>query len=382
MDITTLGIDIAKSIFQLHGIDADGAVVVQKKIWWGAVLNFLGKVGPCLIGMEACATSHYWAREIAALGHEVRLSHRPMWNTTSNARRMMLQMPRRFARLSPDLTCVLFQSRPRNNRAFLSYTGPAISWCASAPWSSMPSGDIWPSSGSSRRKARVRSWVWSRDCGTTVMPACRRLRGLPFLRWELILMPWPVRSEPWSANSWSGTGRIRRASGSKRFQVWVSSPPPPWQPACLIRRSSNLVGSLRPSSGWYHDRTHPVAKTASDEYRKWEIGICENFWWSGQPRWSEELGATLKKPAPGCDRWWNTNPQGSLRWRWPTRQRVSHGQSWHAAKPIAPHQSPELIRTAAATRCRHDMQGQMWMMMIERNRNRDTPRCCQGFKAR
>ena len=78
MDITTLGIDIAKSVFQLHGVDADGAVVVQKKLRRGAVLNFLGNVGPYLIGMEACATSHYWAREIAALGHEVRLSHRPM----------------------------------------------------------------------------------------------------------------------------------------------------------------------------------------------------------------------------------------------------------------------------------------------------------------
>ena len=73
MDMTTLGIDIAKSVFQLHGIDADGAVVVQKKLRRGAVLNLLGKVGSCLIGMEACATSHYWAREIAALGHEVRL---------------------------------------------------------------------------------------------------------------------------------------------------------------------------------------------------------------------------------------------------------------------------------------------------------------------
>lgn len=78
MDMTTLGIDIAKSVFQLHGIDADGAVVVQKKLRRGAMLNFLGNVRPCLIGMEACATSHYWAREIAALGHEVRLSHRPM----------------------------------------------------------------------------------------------------------------------------------------------------------------------------------------------------------------------------------------------------------------------------------------------------------------
>ena len=73
MDITTLGIDIAKSVFQFHGVNADGTAVLKKKLRRGAVLDFLGKLEPCLIGMEACATSHYWAREIAALGHEVRL---------------------------------------------------------------------------------------------------------------------------------------------------------------------------------------------------------------------------------------------------------------------------------------------------------------------
>jgi transposase len=73
MTITTLGIDIAKSVFQLHGVDADGAVVLQKKLRRGAVLDCLGKLEPCLIGMEACATSHHWACEIAALGHDVRL---------------------------------------------------------------------------------------------------------------------------------------------------------------------------------------------------------------------------------------------------------------------------------------------------------------------
>ncbi len=73
MQITTLGIDLAKSVFQLHGVDAEGAVVLQKKLRRGGVLGFLGKLDPCLVGMEACATSHYWAREIALLGHEVRL---------------------------------------------------------------------------------------------------------------------------------------------------------------------------------------------------------------------------------------------------------------------------------------------------------------------
>jgi len=73
MNVTTIGIDLAKSVFQLHGADADGAVVLQKKLRRGAVLDFLGKLGPCLIGIKACATSHHWAREITALGHEVQL---------------------------------------------------------------------------------------------------------------------------------------------------------------------------------------------------------------------------------------------------------------------------------------------------------------------
>lgn len=73
MRLTTLGIDLAKSVFQLHGVDAAGAVVLRKKLRRAAVLDFLRDLPPCLIGMEACASSHHWAREIAALGHDVRL---------------------------------------------------------------------------------------------------------------------------------------------------------------------------------------------------------------------------------------------------------------------------------------------------------------------
>lgn len=73
MEITTIGIDIAKSVFQFHGVDAAGQTVLQKKLRRNAVLDTLAKLPSCLIGMEACATSHHWAREITALGHEVRL---------------------------------------------------------------------------------------------------------------------------------------------------------------------------------------------------------------------------------------------------------------------------------------------------------------------
>jgi len=71
--ITTIGLDLAKSIFQVHGIDALGVLVVRRQLKRRRVLPFFAKLPPCLVGMEACATSHYWAREIAKLGHEVRM---------------------------------------------------------------------------------------------------------------------------------------------------------------------------------------------------------------------------------------------------------------------------------------------------------------------
>src|SRR6185437_5781707 len=72
MQITTIGLDIAKNVFQVDGIDAAEKVVVRKQLRRSQVLAFFKLLPPCLIGMEACATSHYWARELAKLGHQVR----------------------------------------------------------------------------------------------------------------------------------------------------------------------------------------------------------------------------------------------------------------------------------------------------------------------
>ena len=73
MQITTIGLDIAKNVFQVHGIDANEKVVVRKQLRRSQVMAFFEALPPCLIGMEACATAHYWARELTKLGHEVRL---------------------------------------------------------------------------------------------------------------------------------------------------------------------------------------------------------------------------------------------------------------------------------------------------------------------
>ena len=71
--LVTVGLDIAKSVFQVHGVDSAGEVAVRRQLRRPQVLVFFAKLPPCLIGIEACATAHYWARELAALGHQVRL---------------------------------------------------------------------------------------------------------------------------------------------------------------------------------------------------------------------------------------------------------------------------------------------------------------------
>jgi len=72
-EVITIGIDIAKNVFQVHGVDASGSTVIRKQLKRRQVLAFFKKLPACLVGMEACGTAHYWAREITALGHDVRL---------------------------------------------------------------------------------------------------------------------------------------------------------------------------------------------------------------------------------------------------------------------------------------------------------------------
>src|SRR5271169_1852209 len=71
--ITTVGLDIAKSVFQVHGVDAQGNVIVRRQLKRRYVLAFFQKLPSCLVGIEACASSHHWSRELQALGHTVRL---------------------------------------------------------------------------------------------------------------------------------------------------------------------------------------------------------------------------------------------------------------------------------------------------------------------
>src|SRR5512144_2567826 len=72
-EVSTIGLDIGKLVFQIHGIDADGAAVIRKRISRAKLLEFFATLPPCLVGIEACPTAHYWSRRVQALGHTVKL---------------------------------------------------------------------------------------------------------------------------------------------------------------------------------------------------------------------------------------------------------------------------------------------------------------------
>jgi len=71
--VVTIGLDLAKSVFQVHGVDAAGAVIVRRKLRRAQLLAFFARLPACLVGVEACASAHHWARELTALGHDVKL---------------------------------------------------------------------------------------------------------------------------------------------------------------------------------------------------------------------------------------------------------------------------------------------------------------------
>jgi transposase len=97
-EITAIGLDLAKNVFQIHGIGMAGQKLIRRQLRRAEVLKFFASLPPCLVGMEACATAHHWAREITKLGHCVKLMPPAYVKRTSSEGRRMRQMLRPSAR--------------------------------------------------------------------------------------------------------------------------------------------------------------------------------------------------------------------------------------------------------------------------------------------
>ena len=130
-EVTTIGLDLAKHVFQAHGVDAEGATVVRKQLRRAQVLAFFSRLPPCLVGLEACATAHYWGRELRALGHEVRLMPAQYVKAYIKRNKHDAAMRKRFARLFSARRCALCRSRRLTSKLPCFCTVAGSGWCAS-----------------------------------------------------------------------------------------------------------------------------------------------------------------------------------------------------------------------------------------------------------
>jgi transposase len=108
-EVTTIGLDLAKHVFQVHGVDAEGATVLRKQLRRAQVVAFFSRLPRCVVGMEACGTAHYWARELRALGHEVRLMPAQYVKAYVKRNKTMRRMLRRSARRLCGRRCALWR---------------------------------------------------------------------------------------------------------------------------------------------------------------------------------------------------------------------------------------------------------------------------------
>ena len=247
MDITTIGFDLAKTVFQVHGADGEGRAVLRRKLRRGKVLAFFAGLPACLVGMEACASAHYWARELQALGHEVRLIPpqyvRPFVKTNKNdaadAEAICEAVTRptmRFAAAkSAEQQSVLMLHRARelvgpsthdgDQRTARPLCGARTDRCSRGG----EGGGNWlPSS-----KIPVMC-----DC-----PLWHARRWALWLSSSVLLRP---GSSSWRRHFWHGTASTRRAAGLRRSPASVSSPRRRWSPQSEIAHSSALADSSRP----------------------------------------------------------------------------------------------------------------------------------------
>ena len=131
-EITTVGLDLAKNVFQVHGVDAEGTTVLRKQLRRAQVLAFFSRLPRCLVGMEACATAHYWARELRALGHEVRLMPAKYVKAYVKRNRTTLRMRKRSARRLCGRQCASCRPRRLNSKPLCCCTEVGSAWYASA----------------------------------------------------------------------------------------------------------------------------------------------------------------------------------------------------------------------------------------------------------
>src|SRR5271154_4632257 len=272
--ITTIGLDIAKSVFQVHGVDNDGKVVIRRQLKRRYVLAFFEKLQPCLVGIEACASSHHWSRELQVLGHTVRLMPpayvkpyvKRQKNDAADAEAICEGVTRPNMRFVPTKTpeqqsCLTLH---RTRHLFIRQQTAIIN---SIRAHLAEFGIVAPVG----RNGVERLLEVVADAKDTRLPeiarACVAALGTQLLALKAQILAFDRRIM-------ACTDQTRRASGSTRFPVSVRCWPRLWSRALLIPRHSDRGGTSRPGSASCPSRTRAGAKTSLAASANKAIAIC------------------------------------------------------------------------------------------------------------
>ena len=310
MQITTIGLDIAKNVFQVHGIDAAENVVVRKQLRRGQLMKFFEVLAPCLVGMEACATAHHWARELTKLGHEVRLMPakdvkayvKRNKNDAADAEAICEAVRRPTMRFvvvkSPEQQGRLMQHRVRDLlmrqrtqlinalRAHLAELGMAAAQGREGVKELLA---IVAQDGDSRLPV---------DAHASLIVLAAQLQAVQTMIGSL------------RNGSLRSIARTRQVSGSRPSSVSGLSGPPRSQQLSRTRRFFDRAVTSRPGSGSCHDKIRPAANRSLDRSRNRAIAICDAFWWSEPVRCCATPSRTLKD-IPGSRNSWRGDPSRS-----------------------------------------------------------------------
>ena len=309
--ITTIGLDIAKSVFQVHGVDAGGQVVIRRQLKRRYVLAFFRKLPPCLVGIEACASSHHWSRELQALGHTVRLMP-PAYvkpyvkrhkNDAADAEAICEAVTRanmRFvATKTPEQQSCLTLHRTRHLlirqqtsvinaiRAHLAEFGIV------APVGRNGVDQLLGvvADASDKRLPEV-----ARACVAALGAQLRVLKA------QILEFDRMIRL---------GTDPTRRANGSMSALASVRCWRPLWLPAWPIQRPSGQGGISRPGSGSCQSRTRAGARNGSAVSASEAIAICAACSRSAHSRSSAMPKSTAPSIGPGSQHCWRGDPPRS-----------------------------------------------------------------------
>jgi len=297
-EVSTIGLDIAKSIFQIHGVDADGAVVIRKRITRAKLLEFFATLPACLVGIEACPTAHHWSRRLGALGHTVKLlppSYVKAYlkrskNDANDAAAICEAVTR------PSTRFVATKSEQQQSGLMLHRSRQLLvcqrTMLSNAIRGHMAELGVIAAKGRNGTAELLRIIADEQD---DRIPVAARFsldilaRQYAAIRAEIAAIE--KRIHAWHRSS-EETGDWRKSPGLAR-----SSPPPSW-PRWEIGKSSRRAAVSLRGSAWCRDSIRPGAKRDSAGSRSRAIDICAGC--SSLAPWlSSGMPASTARSGPG-----------------------------------------------------------------------------------